>query len=461
MDICDQKITALPKKRAAGASPPDENAAALVNVIRSSLSVNGRKTTALLQNALADACCESRARFREVALPFTPDQIVYCRSEALFVPASVRAWTRALAAYRTTHGVDPYVVAIQGVGVVAAGDSAREAATVRDVFHDAMKIAHGSGSTGGPHPLSPRARHFIESWEVERYRRARSTGAGTGGGTAGGAGGRTAVVTGGAQGFGEGIVRSLFADGYNVVIADLNEERGAALARELGGTPGSTPANGARFVRADVSSEESVGNLMRETVLAFGGCDVFVSNAGVLRAGGLSEMDSRTFDFMTSVNYTGYFICAKYASQVMQRQFEHAPHFHSDIIQINSKSGLEGSNKNFTYAGGKFGGLGLTQSFALELMPFRIKVNAICPGNFLDGPLWSDPKTGLFVQYLKTGKVPEAETTEDVRRAYESKVPAGRGCTVQDVMRAIRYVIEQEYETGQAVPVTGGQIMLK
>ncbi|MCK4515294.1 MAG: SDR family NAD(P)-dependent oxidoreductase, partial [Spirochaetaceae bacterium] len=303
------------------------------------------------------------------------------------------------------------------------------------------------GKSGGPRPMSVRARQFIESWEVEKYRRSLSTTTGT----------RTAVVTGGAQGFGEGIVRSLHADGYNVVIADLNVERGAALAAEL---DTATP-NGIAFVETNVADEQSVSNLLTETVLTYGGCDLFVSNAGVLRAGGLEEIDSDSFDFMTSVNYKGYFICAKYASVVMKRQNEHAPHLHSDIIQINSKSGLEGSNRNFTYAGGKFGGIGLTQSFALELMPHRIKVNSICPGNFLDGPLWSDPKRGLFVQYLKAGKVPGATSTEDIRRAYENKVPAGRGCTVQDVMRAIYYVIEQEYETGQAVPVTGGQVMLK
>ena len=132
-----------------------------------------------------------------------------------------------------------------------------------------------------------------------------------------------------------------------------------------------------------------------------------------------------------------------------------------DIIQINSKSGLSGSNKNFAYAGGKFGGIGLTQSFALELIPFNIKVNSICPGNFLDGPLWCDSEKGLFVQYLKAGKVPGAKTVEDVKRFYEGKVPMNRGCLVKDVSRAINYVVEQEYETGQAVPVTGGQEMLK
>jgi NAD(P)-dependent dehydrogenase (short-subunit alcohol dehydrogenase family) len=135
-------------------------------------------------------------------------------------------------------------------------------------------------------------------------------------------------------------------------------------------------------------------------------------------------------------------------------------HF-SDILQINSKSGLKGSNKNFAYAGGKFGGIGLTQSFAMELMPFNIKVNSICPGNFFDGPLWSDPEKGLFVQYLKAGKVPGAKIIDDVKRFYEAQVPANRGCRVDDVMKAVYYAIEQEYETGQAIPVTGGQNMLR
>ncbi|MBC8875552.1 MAG: sorbitol-6-phosphate 2-dehydrogenase, partial [Planctomycetes bacterium] len=84
----------------------------------------------------------------------------------------------------------------------------------------------------------------------------------------------------------------------------------------------------------------------------------------------------------------------------------------------------------------------------------------ICPGNFFDGPLWSDPENGLFVQYLRTGKVPGAKSIDDVRRAYEAKVPMGRGCTTADVMKAIYYLIEQQYETGQALPVTGGQVML-
>jgi sorbitol-6-phosphate 2-dehydrogenase len=144
----------------------------------------------------------------------------------------------------------------------------------------------------------------------------------------------------------------------------------------------------------------------------------------------------------------------------MKLQHRFAPGRLFDIVQINSKSGLEGSNRNSAYAGSKFGSIGLTQSFAKELVEHGIKVNSVCPGNYFEGPLWSDPETGLFVQYLRTGKVPGAKSIADVKRFYELKVPMGRGARIEDVLRAILYLVEQEYETGQALPVTGGQVML-
>ncbi len=269
--------------------------------------------------------------------------------------------------------------------------------------------------------------------------------------------GKIAIVTGSAQGFGLGIAEAMLAEGAYVVIADLNYELAAKVAEEL------CQKNGAGRAIAccvNVAEEESVEAMIEETVKGFGGLDIFVNNAGVLKAGSLEELDVKSFEFVTKINYSAYFICTKYASRVMKLQHQVAPKAFYDIIQINSKSGLEGSNKNFAYAGGKFGGIGLTQSFALELVEFNIKVNSICPGNFYDGPLWSDPEKGLFVQYLKTGKVPGAKTTEDVKKFYEAKTPIKRGCTPLDVARAIFYIVEQEYETGQAVPVTGGQVML-
>ncbi len=268
---------------------------------------------------------------------------------------------------------------------------------------------------------------------------------------------RVVAITGGAMGFGEGIARQLFGEGANVVIMDINEKAGRQLSAEL--NEHRTP-NRAWFIKADVSSLESMENAVYETILEFSGLDVFISNAGVLKAGSIEELDEEDFDMVSRVNYRGYFNCVKAVVPVMKVQNRYSDQNFGDIIQINSKSGLEGSKKNFAYAGSKFAGVGLTQSFAKELIGDRIKVNAICPGNFFEGPLWSDPNKGLFTQYLNAGKVPGATTIEDVKRHYESMVPAGRGCRVEDVVKAIKYVIDQEYETGQAIPVSGGQIML-
>ena len=268
---------------------------------------------------------------------------------------------------------------------------------------------------------------------------------------------RVALVTGGAQGIGEEIVRNLAAAGAFVYIADLNEEGAKKLAEEINAETGRTSCFA---LGVNVSDESSVEKMFKKAAETSGGLDLCVSNAGVLKAGSVLEQELPDFKFVTDINYTGFFVITKHAARLLRNQHRTAPHWKTDIVQINSKSGLEGSNKNGAYAGGKFGGLGLVASFAMELVEYNIKVNAICPGNFLDGPLWSHPEKGLFVQYLKNGKVPGAKNIADVRSFYEAKVPMKRGCTGRDLVRALYYIIEQEYETGQAVPVTGGQVML-
>jgi len=270
--------------------------------------------------------------------------------------------------------------------------------------------------------------------------------------------GKIAIITGAAQGFGYEIACALAEQGAWVALADINEAGVQSAAEQINKHAGSTTR--AIGVAVNVADTASLQAAIERVTEEFGGIDLLVANAGVLRAGSVKNLSERDLDFVTSVNYKGYFLSVQAVAPIMALQHAAAPGVWSDIIQINSKSGLVGSNKNGAYAGSKFGGIGLTQSFAMELVEDGIKVNSICPGNFYDGPLWSDPEKGLFKQYLDSGKVPGAKTFADVKEFYEAKVPMRRGCTTPDVMKAIYYLMEQNYETGQAVPVTGGQVML-
>jgi NAD(P)-dependent dehydrogenase (short-subunit alcohol dehydrogenase family) len=412
--------------------------------------------------ASVSLACSELGRQLATCGPLTPDQIVYTGSFPLVLKAPegagpdqiVDAMTGTVAELAATKTGVPPVVIVPGLGLFAVGDSYGQAETVRQVFLDAAGVTIEAHRLGGVRPLAEGERQFIERWEAEEYRRRVATGAPV----AGRARGLVVVVTGAAQGFGHAIAADLVAQGGHVVLADINVGLAGRQAQALASEFGAGRAVG---VALDVTDDASVAACFDEVVRRYGGLDLLVSNAGILRAGSVTAQPVAEFDAVTRVNYRGYFLCVRHAAPILARQHRARPAYWADIVEINSKSGLVGSSRNSAYAGAKFGGIGLTQSFALELVGDGIKVNAICPGNFLDGPLWADPDNGLFVQYLREGKVRGAQTLDDVRRFYEAKVPMGRGCTPADVLDALYYVVAQQYETGQAIPVTGGQVMLK
>ncbi len=253
-----------------------------------------------------------------------------------------------------------------------------------------------------------------------------------------------AVVTGGAQGLGAAIVRRLADEGAHVVVADLNLAGAEATAAAVAAATGRRTL----ALAADVTDEAQVAALFERTVAEFGRLDIVVANAGIVISGPVEEFDLARWRKVLDVNLTGYFLCVKYAARIMKAQRRGV------IIQINSKSGKKGSFKNSAYAASKFGGIGLTQSVALELAEFGVRVNAVCPGNLLDSPLWME---SLYAQYAARLGISE----EEVRRRYIDQVPMKRGCTYQDVTNVVVFLASDQssYMTGQAINVTGGQEM--
>jgi sorbitol-6-phosphate 2-dehydrogenase len=264
--------------------------------------------------------------------------------------------------------------------------------------------------------------------------------------------GKIAIVTGAGQGLGEALARRLVEEGASVLVADVQEANAARVGESLcalGAEKGSTaPAPIAVSQLVDVTSEADVAAMVRVAVHTWGRLDLLVANAGILKAHDITDFPLADWRRVLDVNLTGYFLCAREAARVMAAQRSGV------ILQINSKSGKKGSFRNSAYAASKFGGIGLTQSLALDLAPYGVRVNAVCPGNLLDSPLWQD---SLYEQYARRWNL----TPDEVRRKYEEQVPLGRGCTYDDVANLVVFLASDEaaYMTGQAINVTGGQEM--
>lgn len=256
---------------------------------------------------------------------------------------------------------------------------------------------------------------------------------------------QVAVVIGGGQTLGAYLSEGLANAGYRVAVADLNIDNADKIAAVINQHHGVGSAQG---FRVDATDEESVLALARQVDEAFGRADLLLYSAGIAKAAPITEFGLSDFDLSLQVNLVGYFLCAREFSKLMIRDG-----LKGRIIQINSKSGKVGSKHNSGYSAAKFGGVGLTQSLALDLAEYGITVHSLMLGNLLKSPMFQS----LLPQYAeKLGISPD-----QVEQHYIDKVPLKRGCDYEDVLNVLLFYASDKaaYCTGQSINITGGQVM--
>jgi NAD(P)-dependent dehydrogenase (short-subunit alcohol dehydrogenase family) len=250
--------------------------------------------------------------------------------------------------------------------------------------------------------------------------------------------GKVAIVTGGASGIGRGIVEKFAAEGARVVIADVETDKGEALAAALGPD--------AFFLQTDVSDPEQVGALVVAAVDKFGGLDVMVNNAGVS-----SKMHRRFFDDdladfhrVMAVNVLGVMAGTRDAARHM------AAHGGGSIINVSSIGGIQAGGGVMTYRASKAAVIQFTKSAAIELAHYEIRVNTIAPGN-IPTPLVAKSAMNMDPEQLERFEAGIRQTMRDDR-------PLKREGTAEDVAEAALYFAtdRSRYVTGTVLPVDGG-----
>jgi NAD(P)-dependent dehydrogenase (short-subunit alcohol dehydrogenase family) len=245
--------------------------------------------------------------------------------------------------------------------------------------------------------------------------------------------GKNAVVTGGASGIGEGIVRVLVAEGARVVVADIDDERGAALVRACGGA--------ASYEHTDVTREGDVARVVARAREELGTLDILCNNAGALiPRGSILEISSEAFDFAIALLLRSVFYGLKHGGAAMVAQGEGV------IVNTASTAGLVPGGGPHVYAAAKAAVIHLTKSASLELGEKGVRVNCVCPGGVV---------TSLTLDAVGA----PASAAAQLHEAMGTMRPLGRATTPEDVGNAVAFLAGDEARniTGQAITVDAGE----
>ncbi|MDF1506769.1 3-oxoacyl-ACP reductase FabG [Robertmurraya sp. DFI.2.37] len=241
---------------------------------------------------------------------------------------------------------------------------------------------------------------------------------------------KVAVITGGANGIGKETANLFLREGAKVVITDVNKEAGAKAVTEL-----SAISDDVLFFQANVSERDQVANMVNAAVTRFGKVDILINNAGITIDGLLAKMDDSSWDKVLEVNLTGVYKCSKAVLPIMLEQGSGV------ILNASSVVGLYGNVGQTNYAATKAGVIGLTKSWAKELGPKGIRVNAVAPG---------------FIITDMTAKVPEK-----ILKMMEDKTPLKKLGKPEDIANAYLFLASDQanYVNGTILSVDGGLVV--